>query len=141
MTLLPSIITNPCLTDAGLPDASIYIVQPILSVRTETSCTTLHCVGLKTKLAPHSLATSVYTHIHSIQSFHCFNTFQLKRSNAINILGDLSLAAATIPIPRAPQPEITTTSLHCISAKLTACTEQAKGSIKAPFQGGILLGT
>ena len=52
------IITNPWLTDAGLPETSMYTSQPYPSVSFLTSSITLHFNGLRTTSAPHLRAIS-----------------------------------------------------------------------------------
>ena len=64
-----------------------------------------------------------------------FFTFQSNKSKAISSLGLLSLAAATIPSPKGPHPDTTTTSLNCMLPSSTAWIEQANGSMKAAFHG------
>ena len=59
----------------------------------------------------------------------------------MRVAGLLSLAAATMPSPRGPQPATTTVSLNPTDPSSTACTEQARGSMKAACQAGMLLGT
>ena len=68
-------------------------------------------------------------------------TFQSNRSRPINSLGFLSLAAATIPSPKGPHPDITTTWLNCMLPSSTAWIEQDSGSAKTAFQAGINLFT
>ena len=59
----------------------------------------------------------------------------------MRVAGFLSLAAATMPSPRGPQPATTTVSLNCTDPSSTACTEHASGSMKAACHAGILRGT